>query len=165
MKQLFTFILCVVAISATAQSLVFSKNGSILENNLEYTVTKATFDELNILVLESDLGVKNASNELAPVRATQTLVEFPPFFMDEHFGFLNFCFNGCQQGNGNQEQIRNMEAGEWLVPTAFHLCFYPKEGAYSRVKVRYEITVMEVVGQNDLGFPIYEPTDEKATVT
>jgi hypothetical protein len=168
MKQIFTFILCLWSVSLAAQSFVFYKDGVPLENNVEVTASKATTDEWGGLVIEAGVSLKNTKDESVYIRATQTILEFPMFFKDPDrniYGFLNFCFEQCYSLNGDTQKEGLIEAGELLTPPdRFHLYYFPQESNYARVKLRYEVTVQDIVGQGDYGVPILEPTDDVATL-
>jgi hypothetical protein len=147
------FVLCnaifLLAFSAKAQTFAFFRGDAPLANNTEFTVSKTSIDEFGGLVIESGLSLKNLSALTVEARAVQTTLIIPP---NESYGVLNFCFERCQEGNGNQAQTRNINPNFLMVPPEFHLCFFPFE--YTIAKVKYEV------------FPTNNPADRvSVTVT
>jgi hypothetical protein len=142
------------AVQTFAQTFAFLQNEKQLDNNAEITVTKAFPSELDgELVLESELGLKNLTDNDVSARMTQTVltgVTIPA-------GNISFCFYNCvytQTSSGNTYREQDGEVGPneiWISPQ-FHLSFYVSENLYTSTKVKYEI------------FPL-DNTDDKTTVT
>jgi hypothetical protein len=140
-----------------AQTFAFLHKGKQLENNAEITVIKATPTGLEgELVLESELGMKNLTDNYVDTRMTQTVLTGPTF----PAGTISFCFFECmyvmtsstdtyrESEVSGQEAVKPYEV--WEDPR-FHLSFYVSKNLYTGTKIKYEI------------YPIDNP-DDKTTV-
>jgi len=122
--------------SLFAQSFVFIKDGERLPNNTEITVTEVKIDEDwgGSPVIKAGVFLENLTDNTIPAILAQIVIE------SDKIGTLEVCFYNCF--------MPTIEDAEWSVLVApglydtedkFKINYYPEEGEYTSVKVKYEI--------------------------
>ena len=117
-----------------SNSFTFYKNNEPLPSNSEITVRLAENDDLNRLLMQSEIFLRNSTSNTIPATLVQTVLEQPIS------GVLETYFGGTQHTtNANASWQGNITSGLHNDPEDFKLVFYPVEEQYTNVKVKYEI--------------------------
>jgi len=150
MKRLLILsIILILTISAKAQSFMFYRGEQPLDDNAEFTVTDyqeyMKLGDITVLSLESELRLKNITDNDVQATVTQTIVENPTDFVS---GSLSFCFNSCYTGNVNRTLTGTISANSFSV--GYHADFYVYEGISNRIKVKYTAYILDGLAKTNL---------------
>jgi len=147
-KILIWGILFMLITSAKAQSFMFYRGDQPLDDNAEFTVSnyEVSMDlgDITVLSLESDLHLKNVTNQNVQATVTQTILE-PP--LDNDNGYLSFCFYTCTTGNSFKTMSGAIQANS--INPGYHANFLVYRGFYNRIKVRYDVYAANDISKTD----------------
>jgi len=147
-KLLILGILFMLVTSAKAQSFMFYRGNQPLEDNVEFTVSnyEVSMDlgDITVLSLESDLHLKNVTNQDVQATVTQTILQAPS---DSENGYLSFCFYTCTTGNTNKTLSGSIQANSFNE--GYHVNFLVYKGMYNSVKVKYEVYLTNDISKTD----------------
>jgi hypothetical protein len=146
MRKTYAIILALFAFGfyASAQSVAFRKDGSVLESNAEITITEFHVDDFGDVEMKSGITLKNLTDAAVHIRIEQEVLERPKGvnIEDNNSGFywcLSNCVKGWKNGKPMEDNIGPNE--EWVAP-AFHFDYLP--GEYTgTAKVKYVLTNLD----------------------
>lgn len=155
MKRVITlcYVLTLLIATASAQSFAFYQGDQLLEDNADITISDyyvyVEADEympVAILSLESELRLKNLTDDAINTSVSQTILDYQPNENEEYLGYLSFCYYDCFTGNVDKTKTGMLNTG---FDEGFHLNFYTREGYYTRIKVQYVVFAANDLSKTD----------------
>jgi hypothetical protein len=155
MKRVITLccVLTLLTATASAQSFAFYQGDRLLEDNAEITIPNYSVyveaDEympVAILSIESELRLKNLTDNAISTSVSQTILDYQPSEDEEYLGYLSFCYNDCFTGNVDKTKTGMLSTG---FDEGFHLNFCTREGYYTSIKVQYVVFAANDLSKTD----------------